>query len=182
MARGKHRKITQVKGDRQVWPLYWAERAFLPQPKYSPKLTQKRATEITEVVREWFKLPPITILTVNKPRWNESASAVATVDADNEQTRARIRINVGRRPITLPVLLHELAHVITDHAYGLNKKVEPHGREFAGVATYLYDRFRVIPEDALRVIWRRYKVRAFTAVESSPRALRVLRKRRLKRG
>lgn len=94
-------------------------------------------------------------------------------------TRARLRFNVGRRCIQLDVLLHELAHVATDFYYGTGKTIEPHGKEFAGIVTYLYDRFQVIPEDALRVIWRRYKVRAKSAVESSPRVLKPFRKRRL---
>lgn len=179
MSRPKYKPLTQVKGDKQAWPLYYAERTFSPRPKFSPGLTKAQAEQIVTTVREWYNLPPIFLTAVNKPRWHEIACTHSYFDPEtNELTRARIRFNLGRRPRMLANLLHELAHVVTDYYYGENG-IEPHGRELAGVLTYLYDRFHVIPEDALNVIWRRYKVKHKSAVESSPRALKPMRKRRL---
>jgi predicted SprT family Zn-dependent metalloprotease len=71
------------------------------------------------------------------------------------QADARIALNSSYHGDNLGVLLHELAHWLTDNLYA---DVQSHGPTFMRVYSELLEQYKILPRDCLAVLAERYGV------------------------
>jgi hypothetical protein len=156
--------------DPQREAFYLAEQEFHPLQRYCASLTLSQARKVIAAVRDLYALPRIGLRTESVPsrfagwfnaRWGKAGRLIGGTIVFNRD---------GVQHLTLPFLLHELAHAIVDVYFS---DVQDHGPEFVGVMMWLYDYFQVIPQDAFAVILRRHKVRFRRFVDSAPKPVRL---------
>jgi hypothetical protein len=159
--------LRTVKSDPQREAYYEAEDQFRPLARYGIALKWPVARKIVRHVRSLYGLPPVTLCPeYTRSRWGGHVG----------ETESGYRISLfDKDSLDLHFVLHELAHVVVMENW---ENAEHHGREFCGVVAWLFNRYRIIPADALAVIYRRYKIRALPFVECSPPAVRALDARR----
>lgn len=97
-------------------------------------------------------------------KWTVPVPVLKLVRRDNrtfgECGEDAIELNKNYHGDNMVVLLHELAHWITDRlTEGGKKTIANHSPEFAGVYMALLDTYKVIPDYCFRAIARRHGVR-----------------------
>lgn len=158
--------------DPQREAYYEAEQQFHPGRRYLPSMPMRMARKVAADVRKLYALPPVRLVTVAAPSRSVIGGYLETdTTYEDEVFRARIVLHRGCADWTLYFLLHELAHLVVGIAW---PDAEDHGREFAGVARWLYNKYRIIPQDALSVIYRRYGIKAIPFTSAAPPAVRLL--------
>ena len=170
------RKLRRYKTDPQRESLYQAERSISSMPFFRPQMTRAQTVRLIKRVRKQYDLVPITLRVMRKelPTVDHGVMDVDYNGDTHALLKVTISVNPQRRAMNPFLVLHELAHVICDQTYGFS--LPDHGKELVGVLIWLYDHYRLIPEDAFRLILRRYKVRHRSMAESSPAALKGARK------
>ena len=155
--------------DPQREKLYLAEDTFAAADRY--RLALKRA-DIKRVARKALgaygirKLPKIKF--IRRPEhW-----VAAYLEADAGTGANQLIVVNTHFVFDLPSLLHELAHAI-DASVNPNEKALDHGPRFCGIASWLYDHFKVMPWYAYELILKKHKVRYLTASECSPEKLKA---------
>ena len=166
------RKLRHYKTDPQRESLYQAERSLSSKPYFRAQLTLAQAQRLVKRVRRQYALVPVSLKSMPK---NSTTIDHGRTDLEyDSETEALLKVVIHANPNKCAMnpflLLHELAHVVCDQRYGM--KLDDHGKEMVGILIWLYDHYRLIPEDAFRLILRRYKVRHRQMAESSPQALR----------
>jgi hypothetical protein len=169
------KKLRTVKSDPQREAFYAAEREFNPRRRYKIEITLGQARAVVADIRRLYGLPPVSVRRVAPPGPTFAAEMLVRYRNDGTVMSGQIRTFRGKYALTLHTVLHEMAHFIKD-CYLTD--VQSHGPEFAGIFMWLYNHFKVIPADALAVVYRRYKIRFKSLPESSPAALRSLDIRR----
>lgn len=170
------RKLRRYKTDPQREALYQAERGISSMPFFRPQMTRAQTVRLIKRVRKQYALVPITLRVMRKELPSVD-HGVMDVDYDgdtHELLKVTISVNPQRNAMNPFLVLHELAHVVTDQTFGFF--MPDHGKEFVGAMIWLYDHYKLIPEDAFRTILRRYKVKHRTMAESSPQAIKRERK------
>lgn len=154
--------------------LHFAERTFYRKRKgqtnYAGKLTRKLAVKLIAEVRRLYELRPVRLLVERDNPTKSQAWAEWDLDADNMPVGIWVTFDTDYAGIDAFSLLHELAHVVVAHYFPAD--TEDHGREFVGVASWLYDYFNVIPQDAFQVELRKHGVRRRAPRYCSPEILR----------
>lgn len=169
------RALRSPKSDPQREAFYAVERQFHPLQRWVGGLSMKQARRLVESVRSHYDLPPVSLRSVEAPpRSAFSAYINYAQRQDGTVYRAQIVRCRNAENWTVWLILHEMAHLVVFHYL---PEAQDHGPEFAGVAAWLYDHYRVIPDDALRCIYSRFKVRAISHAEASPRRFQNLRRR-----
>ena len=165
--------------DPQQLPLHEAEREFYPKRKgqkdFAGNLTNKEANELIQKVRRLFKLPPVHFCHRHQPR--SAAAAYVEAHIENHEVKSVDLVMTGTNAVSAQVILHEMAHVVTDYHFGVY--TEAHGREFVGVMSWLFEYFQVLPADAFGLILRRHGVKRRPVTYCSPEALGKIRAKRL---
>ena len=127
-------------------------------------------------IRKLYDLPPVTVRRVDPPGPTFSAEMDVRYRNDGSVISGQLRAYRGKHALTLQTVLHEMAHFIKDCYL---HDVHSHGPEFAGIFMWLFHHFRLIPQDAMRTIYRRHGIRTRSMAESRPAALRLTRARAL---
>jgi hypothetical protein len=165
-----------VESDPQRARLYLAEQSFTPRQAYLAHITRTQARYVIDDIRSLYDLPRIGLRIVRQPR-----SRFAAWVTERRKKNGRLRgatltfNNCGSQKLTLPLIVHEMAHVIVSDAF---PEAQDHGREFVGVLMWLYDHFQVIPQDAFAAILRRYEVKFCRFTDSAPTRVRLTNARR----
>jgi hypothetical protein len=173
MARGPGRVLKNPKSDPQREQLYTAENEFRPRQKWTAPLKRAQIRAVIAEVTRLYGLPPCTLAYTREGGW--WLGQMETTFSDGQLTRGTMWCNTTHGGFGIQDVLHELAHLVAAKYFGDGIG---HGPEFVGISMWLYNRYRVIPADAYRVILRRYKVKHRTFEESSPRALQSMAKRK----
>jgi hypothetical protein len=157
--------------------LYLVEEQFHPKRRYlGGSMPLSEARSVVSAVAKRYRLPPVKLASRDPPPHSRHGGYVDFKhDVYGTLKGATIVRYKGNADWTLNFLLHELAHVIVYVAW---PTVQDHGQEFAGVLAWLFDHYRVIPRDALAVIYARYRIKALGLAESSPSALALTRSRK----
>lgn len=166
------RKLKHYKTDQQREPLYQAERSFSSLPYFRAELTHAQALRLIKRVRRQYKLVPVTLRIMPRSTTTIDHGRYDVIyDSDTgKQLSVTLNVNRNKKGLNPFLILHELAHVVCDQYYGMN--LDDHGREMVGILIWLYNDYRMIPEDAFRMILRRFKVKHKSMAESSPSAIR----------
>jgi hypothetical protein len=122
---------------------------------YNGHISLKKARKLIAGVRKLYGLPPITLVSTGESHARFAAWAQTFRDDDGAVTSARITVTKAN-PVTAKLVLHELAHIVTDHFFG--RQIQNHGREFAGVMAHLFDHFQVIPFVSLRPLYCKHGI------------------------
>ena len=165
-----------VKSDPQREAFYTAEAEFNPKRRYGMEITLAQARHVISDIRKLYDLPPVTVRRVDPPGPTFAAEMHIRYRNDGTVLSGQVRAYRGKHALTLQTVLHEMAHFINESAR--SHGAQSHGPEFAGVFAWLFDHFRLIPQDAMRTIYRRYGIRARSHSESSPAAIRLTSTRR----
>jgi len=172
------RKLRHYKNDPQREALYQVERGFSPKSVFGATMTLAQAERLIKKVRRQYRLLPVRLcyMPQDEEHTVDHGRCDSFFDGETDEL-VEVIFNINRRKKSLNAftLLHELAHVICDQYYGAH--LQDHGPEFVGVAIWLYNYYRVIPEDAFRLVLGRYKVRYRPMPESSPSALWLVKNR-----
>ena len=171
------RKLRRYKTDPQREPLYQAERSFSSKPYFRAQLTRAQALRLIKRVRRQYALVPVILKIM--PRNTVTVDHGRTdflYQPDGEIYKVSINVNMNKFALNPFLILHELAHVVCDQYYG--HKLPDHCKELVGILVWLYDHYRLISEDAFRMVLRRYKVRHTSFAESSPAAIKRIKPRR----
>lgn len=171
------RKLRRYKTDPQRECLYQAERSISSKPYFRAQMTRAQTLRLIKRVRKQYALVPITLRVMRKelPTVDHGRYDVDYNADTGELLKVTLSINPERYAMNPYLVLHELAHVVCDQTFGPDS-LPDHGKEMVGVLIWLYDHYQLIPEDAFRLILRRYKVRHRSMAESSPAALKGARK------
>ncbi len=166
-------KLKHFKTDPQREALYKAEKEFIPKFYWRGGMTVEQVLRLIKRVRRQYRLCPISFKTVSHLNGSEDGGwAETTFTAEGKVKSACITHLRDKNPIHTGDVLHELAHVVVDCHF--DPEPQMHGPEFVGVCLWLYTHYRVIPEDAFRLVLRRYKVKHKSMAESSPAAIKRL--------
>lgn len=170
------RKLRRYPTDPQREALYQAERGISSKPYFRAQMTREQTVRLIKRVRKQYALVPIKLRVMRKelPTVDHGVMDVDYNDDTHALLKVTISVNPQRRAMNPFLVLHELAHVVTDQTYGFN--LPDHGKEMVGILIWLYDHYNLIPEDAFRLILRRYKVKHLSMAESSPAAIKGIRK------
>jgi len=168
------RKLRRYKTDPQREPLYQAERSLSSKPFFRAQMTHAQALRLIKRVRKQYALIPITLRTMSEelPTVDHGRMDVLYDGETHELEKVTISVNPERFARNPYLILHELAHVACDQHFGMD--IPDHSREMVGILIWLYDHYKLIPEDAFRLILRRYKVKHKSFAESSPGAIKCL--------
>jgi hypothetical protein len=166
------RKLRRYPTDPQREPLYQAERSISSKPFFRAQMTRKQTVRLIKRVRKQYALVPITLRVMRKelPTVDHGRYDVDYDPDTHELLKVTLSVNPERYAMNPCLILHELAHVICDQTFGMN--LPDHGKEMVGILVWLYDHYKLIPEDAFRLILRRYKVKHRSMAESSPAAIK----------
>ena len=145
------------------------------QRDFAGNLTHTEATELIRKVRKLFKLPPVHFCVIHQPR--SAAAAYVESHIENHEIKSTDLVMTGTNPISAQTILHEMAHVTTDHHFG--PYMQAHGPEFVGVMSWRFEYFQVIPADAFGLILRRHGVKRRPVRFCGPEALGKIRAKRL---
>lgn len=83
--------------------------------------------------------------------WNEK-----TQRYDGRQHSFKIRLNRAFHGAHAVVLMHELAHHITDQLYTDH---EDHGKQFVGIYMHLLDKYKIFPSACFRLLAKKHSVK-----------------------
>lgn len=169
------RVVRNPKGDPQRENLYAAELSFCPDQQYERGLSATTAREVIKHVCRLYRVPIVPLTFVKDGGW--WAALMEVEYRDGVAVRGRLIVNTEKDRLTLHSLLHELAHWIDKRYFGMT---EGHGRSFVGIASFLYNRYKVIPVDAYQLICRRHGVKFMPMEECSPAALIQMSRRKAK--
>lgn len=150
------RTLRIVKSDPQREAYYEAEDQF----HTDVALPTRQARSIIRDVCALYSLPRVP--------FHQAESTTRFAGAAEKTPRGYRIILYCKQCLTIHFVLHELAHIVVMERF---PEAKDHGKEFAAVVAWLFDHYRVIPEDALRVVYRRYGVRALSHVEAHPHTL-----------
>lgn len=166
------RKLRRYKTDPQRESLYQAERSISSKPYFRAQMTRAQTVRLIKRVRKQYALVPITLRVMSSelPTVDHGRMDVIYDVDTHELHKVTISVNPERCAMNPYLVLHELAHVACDQTYGFN--LPDHGKEMVGILVWLYDHYKLIPEDAFRLILRRYKVKHRSIAESSPAAIK----------
>lgn len=170
------RKLRRLATDPQREALYQAERSVSSMPFFRATLTRAQALRLIKRVRKQYNLVPIPLRIMSKelPTVDHGRYDVEYDGETHELQKVTISVNPDRYGLNPCLLLHELAHVACDQTFGMD--IPDHGKEMVGILIWLYDHYKLIPEDAFRLILRRYKVKHRSIAESSPAAIKAERR------
>lgn len=166
------RKLREIVTDPQREAYYLAEQEVTPRQGYCRDLTRRQVQQVISEARKAYGLPRISFkrevwpsrnAAWFEPRYSSTGKMVGGTIIFNQD---------GEQRVTLQLLLHELAHAVVDAKL---TGVQPHGPEFIGVVTWLFDHFLVCPQDAFGQILRRYGIKSAGFVPSSPIAMKMRR-------
>jgi len=166
------RKLRRLATDPQREALYQAERSVSSMPFFRAQMTHAQACRLIKRVRKQYALVPITLRTMSYelPTVDHGRYDVEYDGDTHELQKVTISVNPERYARNACLLLHELAHVACDQTFGMD--IPDHGKEMVGILIWLYDHYKLIPEDAFRLVLRRYKVKHRSLAESSPAAIK----------
>jgi len=166
------RKLRHYATDPQREALYQAERSFSSKPYFRAQINRKQALRLIARVRRQYNLVPVTLRMMprNTTTIDHGRMDVIYEPETGKQLSVVLHVNRNKLGLNPSLILHELAHVACDQYYGMD--MDDHGREMVGILIWLYNDYRMIPEDAFRMILRRFKVKHKSMVESSPSAIR----------
>jgi hypothetical protein len=170
------RILRRLETDPQREALYQAERSISSKPFFRPQMTRAQTVRLIKRVRKQYALVPITLRVMSSelPTVDHGRYDVIYDGDTHELEKVTISVNPERYGMNPALVLHELSHVICDQTFGMD--IPDHGAELVGVMVWLYDHYNLIPEDAFRLILRRYKVKHKSLAESSPAAIKGIRK------
>lgn len=169
------RKLRRYKTDPQREALYQAERSISSKPFFRPQMTRAQTVRLIKRVRKQYNLVPVVLKIMPRNVVTVDHGRTDFLYHDNgEIFHVSINVNMNKFALNPSLILHELAHVVCDQYYG--HKLPDHCKELVGILIWLYDHYRLIPEDAFRLILRRYKVKHKSMAESSPAAIKGMRK------
>jgi hypothetical protein len=135
---------------------------------YQGRLRWSEAANLIRKVRKQYRLPPVTLKRA-PPQSSGDQAWIDNVFKDGKIVRASITIDSHYAPVTCNTVLHELAHIVTDIYFP--DAPQPHGREYVGVVSWLYDYYKLIPADAFGLVLRRYGVKRRPVRFCSPEVL-----------
>lgn len=138
-------------------------------------MTRAQTVRLIKRVRKQYALVPITLRVMSSelPTVDHGRYDVEYDGDTHELEKVTISVNPERYAMNPYLILHELAHVTCDQTFGMD--LPDHGKEMVGILIWLYDHYQLIPEDAFRLILRRYKVKHRSMTESSPAAIKAER-------
>lgn len=147
---GRSTKIYSPKSDPQRGLLCRVERELngnsighVASHEYLCKLSNK--------ICRYYRVPALEIHIANKPKQREYAWVEYTTGKNDHKVFLN-RAFDGQNAMTL---LHELAHYVTDCNF---KNHENHGKEFVAIYMHLLHKYKILPQDAFRVIARRWNI------------------------
>ena len=125
--------------DPQRYKLYKMEREYIGTSIYHKASLKDLQMVANHVCGKW-KVPPIRV--------RRYSSKEKTFGYYENKTN-RIYLNAHRHGQNIGVLLHELAHHITDMRH---LDAQDHGPEFCYVYACLLDRYRILPMECFRLL------------------------------
>ena len=134
----------QPKADPQCQGLYWLEAEF---NGWWGLVRSPRSTllDLTTDVCKYYKVdPPKVVISRRKG-----------VKLDGDYLHSVITLYAGRGDNPC-VLIHELAHHVTDEFYD---DTENHGPEFMAIYMHMLDRWAFLPHEEFRRLAKKYKLR-----------------------
>ncbi len=164
-------KLKRFKTDPQREALYKAEKEFIPKFYWRGGMTGSQVLRLIKRVRRQYRLCPISFRTEGHLNESEDGGwAETTFTPEGRAKSACITVLRDKNPVHTQDILHEIAHVVIDCHF--DPEPQMHGPEFVGVCIWLFHHYRCIPEDAYRMVLRRWKIKHRPMAESSPAALR----------
>jgi len=166
------RKLRRYKTDPQRESLYQAERSISSKPFFRAQMTRAQTLRLIKRVRKQYALVPITLRVMSKelPTVDHGRYDVEYDGDTHELQKVTLSVNPERYAMNPALVLHELAHVACDQTFGMD--MPDHSKEMVGILVWLFDHYNLIPEDAFRLILRRYRVKYRSLAESSPAAIK----------
>lgn len=142
--------------DPQRARLYQMEREFVGVSVRCPT-PRRTLQEISNHACRYYRVKPIKVIVFNDRRRRIFGESSCWFYEDTGQSYGHvIRLNRAFNGAHIMVLLHELAHYITDRIYSGH---EDHGRQFAGVYMHLLEKYRVMPSCAFRASAKKHRVK-----------------------
>lgn len=147
--------------DPQAKKLYAMENRFM-RAAMRGTMTRSELQELADRgARRWRIEPPRVKFTSHTKYVGQSYSGERTIHLNGKNPE--YRAYNGRNA---PVLLHELAHYITDWKY---PELDAHGPIFAAVARDLYDHFDVLPAECFDCLAKVYGVNVSDGIKAPAR-------------
>ena len=103
----------------------------------------------------YHKVAPIKITVVHQPDKREMGWCYSYSIDGGMPFDFRIYLNRGFHGANAMVLMHELAHYITDITY---ENHEMHGKEFCGIYMHLLAKYRILPGVCFRALANKWRV------------------------
>ena len=143
--KAKRATKTPPKDDPQKYRVYAMERSWIGTSLYTT-VPLKELQAISDHASRRYRVRPPKIKAYSKPK--ERVFGAAYEDGE-------IRLNRGFHGQNLPVLLHELAHHISDRVH---PESESHGPLFMSVYTHLLHMYKVMPLDCTHLLAQQFDV------------------------
>lgn len=160
-----------LKNDPQARKLYKMEREFCGISIYHSVKREHLLTILEHACRYYNISAPKLVLGSNAKDKVFGRSFVTThyrPDGSVEkETDHEIWLNRAHHGANVSVLLHELAHHITDQYFEQHRD---HGKQFCAIYMHLLDKYRILPSDCFRLIAKRRGIKI--AKRFRPDALR----------
>ena len=137
-----------VKSDPQRYRLYFMERTLLGNIM-EHQCKSKYIQAIVDRACDNFCVPPAAVSIVHRPK----------IRIWGWQLFDRLTFNRGFGGCNIHIVLHEVAHYITDELTEGADGVQNHGPEFVGVYRALMDQFNVIPNCAFDALCSRWNLK-----------------------
>lgn len=150
------RRLRSPKSDPQRTQVYRMERE-IEGNAVGHSSSQSGLDKLSRSVCRYYKVPAVEIWLYNEPK-----SKLFGWATDEE-----IHLNEGFHGANAPVLIHELAHYVIFKRFDV---YEDHGPEWVAVYMHLMHKYRLLPQDAFRVMAARWGIRI--AQEYLPGALK----------
>lgn len=152
--------------DPQRTRVYRTEREFIG-VSVSHVVSKANLQVIADHVSRYYRLPKIKIIVVDRPWEKVLGWCEYMFTEDDQPIDFVIHLNRGFHGASVCILLHELAHYVTDSVY---KDHEVHGPEFVAVYMHLLDKYRVMPDACYRLLAKKHRVKI--ASKFKPDAIR----------
>jgi hypothetical protein len=153
------------RSDPQQYRFYRMENEALLGPRYVT-LPRKTIRKLASAVCRRYRVKQVPVIFRDLGDWYGSThrSGYPRIEINSKKKSARCAL----------VILHELAHWVHDHLAPDNKH-QAHGKEYLCVYASVFDSCRIIPLEAMRVVFAKYRLSFLDPGTSpSPSKLRQL--------
>ena len=153
--------------DPQRYQLYKLEREYIG-ISVNAVVSKSNLQDVADHVRRYYKIKcPVKVIVVDRP-WDKALGWCDSWSVDGGTPfDFIIYCNRGFHGASTNVLLHELAHYVTDITW---RDHEMHGPEYVAIYRHILSKYRIMPDICFDVLAKKYGIRI--GKEGKPNQLR----------